>query len=208
MNSTRVRLRRPRPLALLAASALAATFGACQSIRTDADAIAPERLQSPAVYAWLDAPPALPGSIAPADDATERFGPARRIAVGDDELLEQVRAAAARGLTSRGWNADEAQRPRYVVVPRVWVELETETRDPLYSAPVKARYEVGRVAVDVYDADTAERLWGGWATCRLRDVALGYGVEVVRFATTDERRQWRIEEKVAALLERFPVKKR
>ncbi len=196
---------RARCLFLALASAVLA---ACASSPIDSKAEAFGELSAPATFVWFaEAPDAGPAAdeLGQTDEAKE--GDASTLRLDDPGLLEELRLRAEEELAARGIVVTRASDANYIAVPRVWVELRTERRDPIYSAAIAARYEVGGVAVELFDAKSGKRLWSGASTARLRDVSLGYGVDVVRYAPTNEERSWRVQAKVRELFARLPIER-
>jgi hypothetical protein len=181
---------------LLSSIALAA----CASAPIDSKAEAFGELSVPATFVWFAEAPEAGAAEATGNDAS-------KLHLDDPGLLEELRLQAEEEFAARGITVTRASDANYIAVPRVWVELRTERRDPIYSAAIAARYEVGGVAVELFDAKSGERLWSGAATARLRDVSLGYGVDVVRYAPTNEERSWRVQAKVRSLFARLPVER-
>lgn len=169
----------------------------CAAPRIEQDCSQLGAVEAPAKYAWL--------SEAPSHAEAPARAPGQ-LRIDDPGLLDEVRLLADGQFAARDFApAAPIQEARYIAVPRVWVEVHEEWHDPLFSASNVARYERGGVGIDLYDAKTGERVWCGAASTRLRDVALGYGVKLRRYALTGEERAWRIPAKVEALFERFPI---
>jgi hypothetical protein len=181
----------------------AVALASCSSAPIDSSAAAFGALSAPATFVWLGQAPSSTVSGPPRDERE-----AQELRLDDPGLLEEVRLHADEELAARGLAVTTATDAAYIAVPRVWVELRTERRDPLYSGAVAARYEIGGVGVELFDAKSGERLWDGTATARLREVSLGYGVDVVRYAPANEERKWRLPAKVRALFARFPLARR
>lgn len=178
-------------------------FASCQSVRPQNCCDANGAVTRPASYVWFAAPPS--GS-APCDLASAQN--VQRIEIDDPALLDELRTLAQAEFAERGLSVSKSTDAAYIAVPRLWVELREERRDPLFSAVSAARYEAGGACVELFDARTGERRWCSAASTRLRDVALGYGAKIVRYAPTDEQRQWRLAEQVRALFELFPSENR
>lgn len=187
----------------LVALAVVGSFGSCQTVRSQDCCESTGAVTRPASYVWFAEPPA--GS-APCDAASSEGS--QRIEIDDAALLDELRTRAQVEFAERGLSVSKATDAAYIAVPKLWVELRQESRNPMFSAVNSARYEAGSACVELFDARTGERRWCAAASTRLRDVALGYGAKVVRYAPTDEERRWRIAAQVRALFERFPSERR
>ncbi|MBL8802501.1 MAG: DUF4136 domain-containing protein [Planctomycetes bacterium] len=171
----------------------------CAAPRIEQDCTQFGAVEAPAKYTWLSAAPSHADTLAPAPGQMQ---------IDDPGLLEEVRLLADEQFTARDFTlAVPIQEARYIAVPRVWVEVHEEWHDPLFSASNVARFERGGVGIDLYDAKSGQRVWCGGASTRLRDVALGYGVKLRRYALTGEERAWQIPAKVDALFKRFPIER-
>ena len=175
-------------------------LASCTAPRIERDCTQFGAVEAPAKYTWLSAAPSN------AEPSTPTPG---QLPVDDPGLLEEVRLLADEQFAARDFTpAVPIQEARYIAVPRVWVEVHEEWHDPLFSASNVARYERGGVGIDLYDAKSGQRVWCGAASTRLRDVALGYGVKLRRYALTGEERAWQIPAKVQTLFTRFPIERK
>lgn len=164
-----------------------ASLSACTQfkIRTDYDSAADFRALR--TYAWR------PERPLPSGDA--RF---------DNSLIDaQVRAAVERVLTAKGYAKEPSARPDFLVGYHAVVKSKTDvqTIDRTYGyrgvgfgdPRLHVRtYDEGTLLIDVVDPATMKLLWRGSAT------------GVVREKTAPEKREQRINDAVAEILEKFP----
>lgn len=173
----------------------------CAAVKLDTRCESSGVVRRPASYVWFEDAPAVAQSDSAAAAESVGANAAPRLELDDAGLLEEVRLCADEQLAARGLSRTTSVSAEYIAVPKLWVELRDERLDPLFSAANALRFEVGGVELALFDARTGQRVWCGGASTRLRDVAVGFGVKLVRYAPTKEERRWRIPAKVRALFE-------
>lgn len=172
-------------------------LASCRTIETRVQDSSGERLREPASYAWVDEAPAPEVFDASWHDGAR---------IEDPALSSQVRAAVEAELAARGLHPCPPEQAELLLLERAGVHVRFERRDPYFTGSESARFEEGTLSLSVFDAASGERLWHSTATSRLRDVAEGYGLYTLRYLETGSPRDWKVRDKVAALLERFPLR--
>lgn len=172
-------------------------LASCRTIETRVQDSSGERLREPASYAWIDEAPAPEVFDASWHDGGR---------IQDAALSVEVRAAVDEELAARGLHTAPREQAELLLLERAGVHVRFERRDPYFTGSESARFEEGTLSLSVFDAASGERLWHASGTSRLRDVAEGYGLYTLRYLETGSPRDWKVREKIAALLEPFPIR--
>lgn len=117
----------------------------------------------------------------------------------------QIRAAIERELEARDLVRVPHPEADVVVSYRTDVEIRQRTLDPEFAHHAAEKYELGSLIIELRDGVSGELVWRGTGQGELRLVAVPAGALAGRWREVDEEPDWRIDEKVAAILERLPL---
>jgi hypothetical protein len=178
-------LGRAIPAVLLALTVIPT---ACSSIDTDVQAAPGIEELAWESYAWAE----------PIPDA------GAEAVVDDPELRRQVRRAVDAELDARGLRKADRATADLLVFQQLGVEEKVRVNDPYYSFWIAELYEEGALVLEFVDPGTNELLWRGVAKSELRTIGRSVGVNSREFVRSDEARDWKLAEKVRAILGKFP----
>ncbi len=116
-------------------------------------------------------------------------------------LSREVRAEVSRGLEGLGLRLSLLKDADVLVGESTVIETERRQSDPYVTGHIAEIHEYGTLSVELLDVRTGEPCWRGTSRERLRRSALVYGgASSERTAPQDAPREWRLEERVRALL--------
>lgn len=117
-------------------------------------------------------------------------------------LAREVRAEVTRGLERQGLRLSLLKDADVLLRQATVVETESRQSDPYVTGHIAEVHEYGTLTLELVDVRTGEPCWRGTSRGHLRRSALVYGgASSERSAPQDEPRDWRIPERVEALLE-------
>lgn len=118
------------------------------------------------------------------------------------ELDTEIRGAVEDELEELGLSSAEAAEADLLVTYRLSVESRQRVNDPYFEYYAAEEYEVGYLTVELRDRSSGEVAWSGTGTSELRLSRVMRGSLDTKLTPTDEDRDWRVAEKVAAIFER------
>ncbi len=154
-------------------------FASCSSIQVDSRAAEGWDELRPTTYAW---------------------GNSR---VADPELSEEIRAAIAERLVELGLEPVDRSEASVLVAYSVAIRAEHKENDPLFDYYTAEQFERGTLTIALLDPDTRVELWRGTGGSKLRRSAVLVGPFATELTPSHEVRNWRIPEKVEAIMNRL-----
>lgn len=118
--------------------------------------------------------------------------------------LQQIQQAVDGHLTAIGMRKVSEDEANLLITNDLGVYEKKQINDPYYAFYAIELYEEGSLTLDFIDAKTGHLIWSGTGRRRLRHTAHKIGPYGMRFAETSERRQWRVQEMVDAILSKYP----
>jgi hypothetical protein len=145
---------------------------------------APERITS---YAWIDDPSGEANDL-------------------DGALDASVRAAVEREFGRLGIPPAREGDEGVVVTYHSVVESRVRSNDPYFSFHTAELVETGTLMIELLRAGADVPFWRGQASSEIRVAALPSGPFAHQLTPTDRPRDWRVEEKIAAIFSEFPAR--
>ncbi len=188
MRETCARTPAARLLGLGAFLTFALMATACSGVQVVSETSDPDALRGIETYSWTSRP-------APRDVEGR--------ATYEPDLARDAQQRIDEALQARGWQEVRESRADVLLTEHFFVETIERQQDPYFNYYTSVVEEIGRFALEAIDPETDERVWIGVAESRLRVVSRGVGVDSVNSVASEDERDWKLAEKVEAVLGRL-----
>ncbi|MEZ5967189.1 MAG: DUF4136 domain-containing protein [Planctomycetota bacterium] len=138
-------------------------------------------------------------TFTPETFATYAFAVTPGTVVAPAELDGSIRRAIEAELGRLGLRAADEKEAKLLVSYRTEIAVRQRFPDPYFSYYAAEEYEDGTLTVELRDAVSGEVAWRGSGQSELRRSGVLVGSLAGRLTATDDPREWRVEEKMAAM---------
>ncbi len=122
-----------------------------------------------------------------------------------EPLVAEVRVAIKEQLLGRGLRQVTRKEAEFLIDHELSVRTEVRTRDPFFGLDPVEQYEIGTLTIQVLEPSTNAPIWTGKASGDLRLSGVPVSPFQMRFAPTENPRNWKIEKRVEKILAEFPL---